>query len=260
MWAGIEARTLRRAGVPDELIAWIGDETNSDDTFDACERPDWLIWLAAIDAVDLDALLEATAQCVRTAVVHVAKHGPVKGAEELRRAFRSVCRAQDSEAYERALQACTALGGEAPQNYRVNPVSGYAHAASAVTWLARARESLDSARAVDEGQRLNRGLELAGMIGVPPTLMTPGREGKVRFNSRPVAYDLIWDQIAMSVASAAKAARSTTLTRASFAAPDIAERTAVRRAERHLGDRIHDVLGPTARRGTAARAHDVTAR
>jgi len=228
---------LRRVGVPEEVVDWVSDSDDPDEDWDACERPDWLVWLAAIGGVALEPLLETVAQVVQQAVLRAGEGAPSKSAARLEEVFRWVCEAQSVDEGAAALVHCEGLGGGAPQSYRSNEVPGYSHAVSAVTWLAHATAALAAAYAVDEAQRLTRGLELGGTIGVPPALVTPAAEGPARFDVHARTRDMTGEQIALAVAAASEAVRAATLA----LAPGF-DREALEQAEAHLADQIHDVL------------------
>jgi len=224
---------LLQIGGPDELVKWLEQSDDSTQDWDGCDRGDWLIWMAASEGVPLDALLEAAARCVRRAVARVPK--TVRGIRSL---FRKVCAADTSEELSELIDRCRQLELGPADNYRAPNVAGVREAVKAIGWLARGRDGVAAAEAVDWAERSNRGLHLGGILGVPPELVTRGMKGPLRLDIRNLDSGPGWQQVAFSVAAAAKAVE----TAATALAADDSPR-ALERAESHLADIVHEQLG-----------------
>ena len=58
----------------DDAVAWLESTGLSDQAaWDACERADWMLWLAARCDIDRRVLVRAACACARTALAYVTK-------------------------------------------------------------------------------------------------------------------------------------------------------------------------------------------
>ena len=62
---------LRKYGACDEAIAWAESQPNAATAWAACERGDWLLWLAARVNLDRKLLVQAACACARQALQYI---------------------------------------------------------------------------------------------------------------------------------------------------------------------------------------------
>ena len=156
---------LKAAGAPEALVTWSKRFAQDiDRAFDACDRPEWIIWLAAVGLVPLERIVRAVIDEVEAAADVNAPIGPrTRAAIDTARLSLSrdvdgpECMAAADEAEREAREAETAS---------VRVVSdGVMHVSKATAWLARAAEGLIAGRLRAESQRLLVAREKAGMLG-----------------------------------------------------------------------------------------------
>ena len=52
----------------DEAMHWLKDQTDAEQAWQTCERPDWMIWYAAPRGADRKTLVRIACDCARTAL------------------------------------------------------------------------------------------------------------------------------------------------------------------------------------------------
>ncbi len=178
---------LKAVGAPQKLRDWVragmvargGASVGVvEQLWEQCDKPTWLMWLAAADEVPLLVLVEAAADCAAAATRHVSHDSvPLLMAIEAARAMQSL--EQCSDCAER----CEAAA-ENPEraNYRTAPPSRYRWASSSAAYAARAAEGLLRAEVVRATRREAVGRERAAAIGAGEHIIDPGEQAPLVFD------------------------------------------------------------------------------
>jgi len=193
---------LARAEAPAELVSWVrarGPELEQ--VWDALERGDHRVWVAACAGAPIEALVEGAAAAVLHAVGGL---GP--DAEPLALTVEDAVAGADSQDLLRAAERCEALAEGGLDSYR-RPISpGHRAGARAAALVARAAEALAAGEAHLEAVRLDQARATSAYLGVGIQTALPAPAGAPRLDvlGEPSPAS---DAFAFCVAACAEAVR-----------------------------------------------------
>jgi len=179
--------TILALGPCEDAAVWVMDrEGSAYAAWRACERGDWLLWIAARLGVDRRLVVRAACACARTALVHVpeGEHRPLRAIEtaeawcdgratiaEVRaayaaasraaattasRAAAAASRAAATTASRAAAAAANAAATTAAANVADYAASAYAYAARAAAHAAAHANTADAAAHRDHSRLVRR--------------------------------------------------------------------------------------------------------